>query len=195
MRYLALAAVPLLAVAGCGHKVQETQTTVTKNGVTTTTITRREVDSDDDDDRPATATAKAGDDTVSGLNIDSDKFKANFAIPGLSFGGDHMDLSGMKLYPGSTVKGMQVHAVDHPGTKKGEVIVTFTSPAAPLAVAQHLAAQAQKAGFSLSRNTSAEVAGSKPKNDGTESFDATLNPNGDATLGVLTLSGRDTQER
>ncbi len=194
MRRLALLLVPLLGVAGCGHKVQETTTTVSTNGVTTTTVTRREIDNDDDD-RPATATAKVGDDTVSGLNIDSDKFKANLAIPGLSFGGDHMDLSGMKLYPGSTVKGMRVHAVDRPGAEKGEVIVTFTSPAAPLAVAQHMAAQAQKAGFTLTRNTSAEVAGAKPKHDGTESFDATLNPNGDATLGVMTLTGHDTQPR
>jgi len=192
MRRLVLAAVPLLSLAACGsgHKEEETTRTVTKDGVTTTTVTRRTVD---DDGAPASATAKAGDDTVSGLRIDSDKFKANFEIPGLSFGGDHMDLSGMKLYPGSTVKGMQVHAVDHGGQGKGEVVVTFTSPAAPLAVAQHLAAQAQKAGFTLSRNTSAEVAGSKPKNDGQESFDATLNPNGDGTLGVMTITGRDTR--
>ncbi len=192
MHRLAFVVLPLLVLAGCGgshEKEQETTRTVTKDGVTTTTVTRREVD---DDDR---AVARAGGDTVSGLNIDSDKFKANLEIPGLTFGGDHMDLSGMKLYPGSTVKGMRVHAVDRGGADKGEVVVTFSSPAAPLAVAQHMADQAQKAGFTVSRNTSAEIAGVKPKDDGTESFDATLTPNGNATVGVLTLTGRDTQPR
>lgn len=190
MRRLALVIAPLIAVAGCSGKAhRETQTTVTRNGVTTTTITNREVDGDDADDAgtSATATTVAG---ASGLKIDSDQFKANLEIPGLSFGGDHLDLDGMKLYPGSTVKGVRVHAVDHPGSKRGEVVVTFTSPAAPLAVARHLAREAARAGFALSSNTTALVAGAKRDGDGEDNrFTATLNPTGTATLGQLTMTG------
>ncbi len=185
MRRLVVLAVPMLLLAACGGGAQEeTQTTVTKNGVTTTTITRRAVGHDD-----RRAVAIADGDTGSGLNIDSDKFKANVEIPGLSFGGDRMNLDGMKLYPGSTVKGMHVHAVDRPGAEKGEVVITFASPAAPLEVARHMAGQAQANGFALKSNTAAEVSGSKAGDDGTHRFDMTLHPNGDGTVGQLTMTG------
>ena len=170
----------LLAVAAlsaCGHKAeQETQTTVTKDGVTTTTIVKRSGDAS----------------AVSGLKIDSDKFKADIEIPGISFGGDHMDMDGMKLYPGSTVKGVRVHATDRPGAKHGEVTMSFTSPAAPAAVAKHTADQARAAGFTLTSNTTALVSGTKPGDDGTNSFSVTLNPDGDATVGQLTMTGAKT---
>ncbi len=173
-RHLVLIAVPF-ALAGCGHKAhQETQTTVTRNGVTTTTITNRDVD--------------AKDDTISGLKIDSDKFKANIEVPGLSFGGDHMDMDGMKLYPGSRVKGVRVHAVDRPGAKSGEVVMDFTSPAAPAVVARHMADQARHAGFTLSSDTPSSIVGTKAGDHGPDRFAVTLNPNGDATVGQVTLT-------
>lgn len=142
-----------VALAACGHRTahEETQTTVTRDGATTTTITNRDVDR---------ATARS--DTVSGLKIDSEQFKANVEIPGISFGGDHMNLDGLKLYPGSTVKGVRVHAVDRPGTSKGEVTMNFTSPAAPVMVAQHMADQARHAGFTLDVNTTLAVRGASP---------------------------------
>jgi len=178
MRHV-LALTSLLVLAACGGKAhEETQTTVTKNGVTTTTITRRDVGHVERDGDANT--------TVSGLKIDSDKFKADVEIPGLSFGGEHMDLAGMKLYPGSTVKGVHVHAVDRPGQTSGEVVVDFTSPAAPLVVAQHMAGQARQAGFALASNTSAIVSGSKP--GAKDRFSVTLNPNGTATRGQLTIT-------
>ncbi len=178
MRRFVVALVPLLALAACGgHETEETTRTVTKDGVTTTTITTRAVDKGDKAD-------------TTGFSIDADKFKANLDIPGIAFGGDHMDLDGIKLYPGSTVKGMHVHAVDRPGTEKGEVIVDFTSPAAPATVAQHIADSARKAGFGLTVDTTAQVGGSKRKDDGEISrFAVTLNPNGDATVGQMTITG------
>ncbi len=177
MPRIAFALAPLLAVVACGHKAeQETQTTVTHNGVTTTTITKRAVDRD----------ASTG----GGLKIDSDQFKANVEIPGLSFGGDHMDLDGMKLYPGSTVKGVHVHAVDKGGADRGEVIMNFSSPAAPVTVARHMADQARNAGFTVTTDTAAAVAGSKADGSGRDSFTATFNANGDATVGQLTLVGK-----
>ena len=182
MRRLVVLALPLVALAACGgHATEETTRTVTKDGVTTTTVTTREAGHGD----TATATANTG----SGLSIDSDKFKANLDIPGLTFGGDNFDMDGMKLYPGSTVKGMHVHAVDRPGTKKGEVIVDFTSPAAPSVVAQHMADSARRAGFTLTVNTAAQVGGSKADGGDTNRFAVTLNANGGDTVGQLTMTG------
>ena len=183
MRRLVLAALPiaLAALAGCGgHATEETTRTVTKDGVTTTTITTHEVG------RGNQATASAG---TSGLSIDSDKFKANVDIPGMTFGGDNVDMDGMKLYPGSTVKGMHVHAVDRPGTEKGEVVIDFTSPAAPAVVAQHMADEAKRAGFTLAVDSAAQVGGSRIKDGETNRFAATFTANGDGTVGQLTMSG------
>ena len=177
MRRLAVALVPLVALAGCGGSaVQETQTTTTKDGVTTTTITKREVD--------------RGGSTGGGLKIDSDDFKANVEIPGLSFAANHMDLNGMKLYPGSTVKGMHVHAIDKGGVDRGEVVVDFISPAAPAAVARHMADQARSAGYAVATDNATSVSGTKADGADKDSFTTTLNPSGDKTVGHLTLVGR-----
>lgn len=180
MRRFVFVVLPLAALAACGgHATEETTRTVTKDGVTTTTITTREAG------RGPSATADAS----SGLSIDGDKFKANLAIPGLAFGGDDMNLDGMKLYPGSTVKGMHVHAVDRPGTDTGEVVIDFTSPAAPAVVARHMADEARRAGFTLAVDTAAQVGGTRAGSDETNRFAVTVNPNGDGTAGQLTMTG------
>ncbi len=184
MRRAALLIVlPLVLVACDRRHTQETTTTVTKDGVTTTTVTTRKVG---DDEARSSATSSS---TASSLGIDTDKFKANLEIPGLSFGSDDMDLDGMKLYPGSKVKGVHVKANDHDGDKKGSVTMDFTSPAAPSAVADHMKTQAQKAGFTVSSASATGLSGTKV--DGTEanSFTVTLNPDGDATVGQMTMTG------
>lgn len=188
MRRFVLACLPLVALAACGgHAEEETTRTETKDGVTTTTITTRAAGHG--------STASAGASTGSGLSIDSDKFKANFDIPGLTFGADNMDLQGMKLYPGSTVRGMHVHAVDRPGNKQGEVVVDFTSPAAPAVVAQHMADEARRANFTLASNTAAALSGTRPGDDGIHRFAVTLTPNGGDTVGQLTMTGSETKTR
>jgi hypothetical protein len=169
---------PVLALAGCSDNAHETKTTVTKDGVTTTTVTTSDGDNS----------------VVSGLKIDTDKFKANLDIPGISFGGDHFDMDGMKLYPGSTVNGVRVHATDKPGDDHGDVVMAFTSPAAPAVVAKHMADQALAAGFMLTSNTTALISGSKPDDDGTNRFSVTLAPQGTATTGQLTVTGAKTKE-
>ncbi|UAJ09164.1 hypothetical protein [Polymorphobacter megasporae] len=172
-----LALAPLALTACNRHRTEETTTVVTKDGVTTTTVTTRKVGAHDDDK------------TAAGLDIDTDKFKANIEIPGLSLGGDHMDMDGMKLYPGSTVKGMHVKASDHNGDSRGTVTMDFTSPAAPAAVADHMKAQAEKAGFTVVGASAAGLTGTKVEDKDTNHFTITLNPNGDATVGQLVMTG------
>ena len=177
-RAVLLLAIPLV-LAGCGRRHHdETTTTVTKDGVTTTTVTRTTRHGGDD-----------GDKTVSGLNIDTDKFKANLEIPGLTFGADDMDMDGMKLYPGSKVRGIRVKASKHDGDEKGVVTMDFTSPAAPAAVVAHMTAEAKKAGFTVSGVTPAGLSGIKVEDKDTNRFTVTLNASGDATAGQLEMSG------
>lgn len=185
MRRAALLLVVPLALAACNrHRTEERTVTVTKDGVTTTTVTTRRVGAHDDD-----ASASADSKTSSGFNIDTDKFKANLEIPGMTFGGDDMDLDGMKLYPGSRVKGMHVKASDRDGDKRGTVTMDFTSPAAPAAVADHMKTQATKAGFTVSGVSAAGLSGTKADGEKTNSFTVTLNPNDDATVGQMVITG------
>lgn len=95
-----------------------------------------------------------GDSSLSdkGLKIDTDGFKAALEIPGMEIGGKDFDLDGMKLYPGSSVKGMTVQARAKGGEKKGSVHVTFTSPASPDAVLAHAEKEAAREGYAVGRS-------------------------------------------
>lgn len=139
-------------------------------------------------DKEATATATRDGKSVSGLDIDTDGFKANVEIPGLTFGSDSMDLGGMKLYPGSKVRGMRVKATDRDGTKNGSVTVDFTSPAAPAAVSEHLAREAEKAGFTVSGVSPAGLTGTKREDGKDDVFAFALTADGAQTAGQLTMT-------
>ena len=87
----------------------------------------------------------------SGMKIETDGFKAALEIPGMEMGGKDFDIDGMKLYPGSVVKGMKINATGKGDTKRGTVKVTFTSPAAPDAVLAHAETEAKREGFTAAR--------------------------------------------
>jgi hypothetical protein len=52
-----------------------------------------------------------------------------------------------------------------------------------------MADEARRADFTLGTNTTAEVSGTKPGDDGVHHFTVTLNPNGDGTVGQMTMTG------
>jgi len=205
MRRFILLVVPVLVLAGCGgHEKREMRTTVTKDGETTTTVTTRTGNGDSHTDVRTTSSggnssavaSSSGGAVASSLSIDADDFKANLEIPGMSFGSNHLDLDGMKLFPGSTVKGMHVRATDRGSNQRGQMVLNYSSPAAPLVVAQHMADQARKAGFTLTANTTALVSGTKRDDDASKDFSMTLAPaasatSGSATSGVLTMTGSE----
>ena len=142
-----------------------------------------------DKEAKATATAATDGKTVSALNIDTDGFKANVEVPGLSFGGDKMDLDGMKLFPGSKVKGVRVKATDKDGTKNGSVTIDFTSPAAPATVSEHLAREAEKAGYTVSGVSPAGLKGTKREDGKDDVFAFALVAEGAGTSGQMTMTG------
>lgn len=119
-----------------------------------------------------------------GLKIDTDGFKAAVEIPGMELGGKDFDIDGMKLYPGSSVKGMTINATGKGDTKRGTVKVSFTSPAAPDAVLVHAAAEAKREGYAATRD-GVSLTG----NDGKDkSIEVRVAGAGSGSTGTLTLT-------
>ena len=139
-------AIPLALLAGCEVKVGKDDASV-KAG-----------------DEGNVAIAADGD---HGISIKVPGFEGKMNIPGVELGGDTMDIDGIKLYPGSTLHGINV--TDRKGAGNGAVDMRFTSPAAPDKVADYYAAAARDKGF-----TAINVA----KAGGTATLTAT-NPDGD----------------
>lgn len=138
MRLLPLIiALPLLASCSVKADSDEKKAEVSVGGI--------EIDADGDK-----ASVTVGGEK--GLKIDTDGFKAAVEIPGMEIGGKNFDIDGMKLYPGSVVKGMAVNATGKGDTKRGTVKVTFTSPAFPDAVLAHAEAEAKREGFTARRD-------------------------------------------
>lgn len=171
MRYVSTAAVMVL-LAGCGSHGSSTVTTK--------------------------ATDANGSKVPSTLAIDTDGFKANIEVPGLELSGSHVDIGGVKLYPGSTVRGMKVIANDHEGDKTHRVAFDFSSPASPADVARHLTGQATEAGFALATvpdaGGSTVLEGSRRTDDGTEHVRFVLRGAGTQTTGTAVIDGSDASD-
>ena len=148
-------------------------------------------------EKTATATATASDSKkiVSALAIDTDDFKANIEVPGLEFSGKHMDINGIKLYPGSSIRGMHVAATDKGDDKRHSVAFDFISPAAPLEVVEYLTKQAEDAGYSVVRAPDSDgakvIEGTRTKDDETSRLRFVLKPSGAQTAGSAALDGSD----
>ena len=106
------------------------------------------------DDAKNTASIQVGDDGnvaiaaadgADGVAISVPGFDAKVKIPGMELGGDHMDIGGMKLYPGSKLSGINV--TDRQGAGNGQVDMRFTSPGKVDAVADYYAAAARDSQF------------------------------------------------
>ena len=136
-----------------------------------------------DKDGKTTVTAAA---SGGGFKISTDDFKASLDIPGMKFGGDHLDIDGMKLLPGSEVHGMQVNAHDRGGEKRGTVTMSFVSPGTPDTVLAHAEAQARAQGWTVTR-TATSLTGTK--DDKTVAY--VVVANGAKTSGTVTVVGDD----
>lgn len=123
--------VPLLLLAGCEVKVDKD-----KAGNDSASVT---IGADGN-------VAISASDGAEGLSLSVPGAEGRMKIPGLELGGDHMDIDGMKLYPGTKLSGINV--TDQSGAGHGKVDMRFTSPASPDQLAAYYAAAARDAGFS-----------------------------------------------
>lgn len=69
------------------------------------------------------------------MAIKAEGFEGSIKLPKIKIDAEDFDLNGVKLYPGSTIGGLDVNAVEQKGEDKGKVSVAFTSPA-PIATVQ-----------------------------------------------------------
>lgn len=81
-----------------------------------------------------------------GVSLSIPGFEGKMKIPGMELGGDDIDIDGLKLYPGSTLNGLNI--TDQKGAGNGLVDMRFTSPATPDKIAAHFAAGARAEDFS-----------------------------------------------
>jgi len=122
-----------------------------------------------------------------GLAINTPAFEGRLNIPGMTIGGEDMDLDGMKLPPGSKVTGIKV---DAPDAGRDQVRIAFTSDTAAAAVAEHFRAQGREAGYALVAGTTDPLDVRGAKTDG-ESFALTVAPAGAGATGTLLLLDKD----
>lgn len=132
-------------------------------------------------------TAQDGDE---GVSVSLPGFDAKIKVPGIELGGDNMDIGGMKLYPGSEVKGINV--TDQKGPGNSRVEMRFTSPDAPEKVAAYYAQAARDEDFS---NIGVTSAGGKStltakKSDGDDLMIIMEPAAGGTTSGQILISGR-----
>lgn len=130
--------------------------------------------------------AAVGDDRVS---IDAPGFKASLKVPGLEMGGDAMDIDGLKLYPGSTVTGVDVQG-DRPDGKGGQVRMGLRSGDAPDRVMAYYRRAAAEAGYTVAPPTRADgetvLAATKgPDKD----IRIALRPEGAGSVGSILITG------
>ena len=83
------------------------------------------------------------------LKVDLPGFQGSLKLPKLKLDANDVDLNGVKLYPGSTIDGIDIVG-DGQGSGGG-VRLGFTSPAAAAAVRDWLGERLGKAGFALRR--------------------------------------------
>ena len=125
--------------------------------------------------------AITAEDGADGVSVSVPGFDAKVRVPGIEIGGDNMDIDGMKLYPGSEVKGINV--TDQKGPGNSRVEMRFTSPAAPDKVAAYYAAAAPGEDF-----TDVKVA----NKDGGATFTAKKSDGDDVTIVMNPATGGTT---
>lgn len=151
-RSVAVLAIPLILLAGCEFRIGKEK---------------------DDKDAASVQVGADGNVAISaeeggeGLSIKVPGFEGKMNIPGIELGGDNMDIDGIKLYPGTTLHGINV--TDRQGPDNGLVDMRFTSPAAPDKLAAYYAAAARENDF-----TAIKVA-----NAGGGATLTAINPDGD----------------
>jgi hypothetical protein len=123
------------------------------------------------------------------MKVDVPGFQGSLKLPRFKLDADSVDLNGVKLYPGSTIDGIDVTGGGEGGGEKGGgegVRLSFTSPAAATTVRDWLGERLGKAGFTVQ----ARENGLAGTTDEGKPFRLEMRPGGAATsTGVITLGG------
>lgn len=123
---------------------------------------------------------EAGAKQQTSLKIDTPGFKADVSMPFLNRISDEMEVGGVKLYPGTTIAGVEVNARD---TRNDRVTMRFSAPADQAKVTTWFQQQFTNNGFQT-RRTPTGFSGNT--NDG-DWFTLDLKAGGAATEGEFKL--------
>lgn len=134
-----------------------------------------------DDGSPVTAQANGQSGQVS---IDTPVFKADVKLPKFALDSAHMDLDGVKLFPGSKVEGVNVEGGEN---KDGSVRISFDAPADTGQVHGWFQKQMSDAGYTAK----AEGNGFTGTTDEGNPFTLELQGAGGHTKGVMHLQGKE----
>jgi hypothetical protein len=125
-----LVAIGALALAGCsGGEGEGTSIQISGN-------------SEDGNVHGAVVDGKSGK-----VKVDLPGFQGSFSLPKIQVTADNFDLNGVKLYPGTNIRGINVDAGD--GADNDHVRISFDSPATAAAVRDYLRPRLSKAGYTL----------------------------------------------
>lgn len=113
-----------------------------------------------------------------GLSIKTPGFEGKIDIKGMKLGGEHMEIDGMKLYPGTELSAINV--ADKAGPDNGVVDMRFTSSGTPDRIAAYYADAGRNAGF---RDVAVK------NNGGTAVFTAIKEANDRVTITIAPAAG------
>ena len=114
--------------------------------------------------------------------IDTPGFKADIRLPKIELDSENLDINGVKLFPGSTVEGVDI-ADTGPGEGDGTVRIRFSAPGDARAVRAWFDERMRAEGFTLQAGGD----GLSGTTDEGEPFRLDLAPSGGATQGTFTL--------
>lgn len=150
-----------------------------------TTISFNMSDSEGNESSVANVDGKTGE-----VSINAPGFKGKVSLPKMNLGSENFSLNGVKLYPGSTIKTMNISAnKGDSGAGEGDkdrVRVVFDSPATPDKVIDYFAEKLGKADFVLTRKGK----GLTGTDDEQKPFSLEVTPAADGhSKGVITAGG------
>lgn len=114
--------------------------------------------------------------------IDTPGFKADIKLPRIELDSENLDINGVKLFPGSTVEGVEI-IEDGSGPDYGTVRIRFSAPGNARAVRDWFDQRMRAEGFTLD----AGGAGLSGTTNEDEPFRLDLAPEGETTRGTFTL--------
>ena len=129
------------------------------------------------------AASMVGDLTKGGTaTIDVPGFKGSIQLPKIQLDADNFEMNGVRLFPGSTIDGVNVDT----NNKEGVVNLSFNSPGTVTAVRDWYLGKLQAAGFKLT----VEDIGLTGTTDEGKPFRMTLDPAGaDKAKGTISIGG------
>jgi len=117
--------------------------------------------------------------------IDTPGFKADIKLPRIELDSENLDLNGVKLFPGSTVQGVDIAGGESGAEDDGVVRIRFSAPGDARAVRAWFDERMRAEGFTL-RTGGGALSGTT---DDGEPFRLDLAPKDGATQGTFTLGG------